>query len=228
MKRILFIALIIPFLLLSISAAASDSALQDQEKEVLKLELPKPMFVGTPTNIRTPNLERVTGKPRGAFLVPKGTVLLSSEKAVTSSDWQPVIGDLEFVTDGEKSGEDGYFVELGPSVQYVQIDLGQISALHAVLIWHYHSQARVYRDVIIQVSNDPDFVDSVNTVFNNDHDNSAGLGIGRDTEYIETNDGRLVDPRGIESRYIRLYSRGNTSNEMNHYVEVEVYGLPVK
>ena len=228
MKRILFVAWIIPFLLLSISAAASDSALQDQEKEVLKLELPKPMFVGTPTNIRTPNLERVTGKPRGAFLVPKGTVLLSSEKAVTSSDWQPVIGDLEFVTDGEKSGEDGYFVELGPSVQYVQIDLGQISALHAVLIWHYHSQARVYRDVIIQVSNDPDFVDSVNTVFNNDHDNSAGLGIGRDKEYIETNDGRLVDPRGIESRYIRLYSRGNTSNEMNHYVEVEVYGLPVK
>ena len=228
MKRILFIAWIIPFLLLSISAAASDSALQDQEKEVLKLELPKPMFVGTPTNIRTPNLERVTGKPRGAFLVPKGTVLLSSEKAVTSSDWQPVIGDLEFVTDGEKSGEDGYFVELGPSVQYVQIDLGQISALHAVLIWHYHSQARVYRDVIIQVSNDPDFVDSVNTVFNNDHDNSAGLGIGRDKEYIETNDGRLVDPRGIESRYIRLYSRGNTSNEMNHYVEVEVYGIPVK
>jgi hypothetical protein len=228
MKRILFIAWIIPFLLLSISAAASDSALQDQEKEVLKLELPKPMFVGTPTNIRTPNLERITGKPRGAFLVPKGTVLLSSEKAVTSSDWQPVIGDLEFVTDGEKSGEDGYFVELGPSVQYVQIDLGQISALHAVLIWHYHSQARVYRDVIIQVSNDPDFVDSVNTVFNNDHDNSAGLGIGRDKEYIETNDGRLVDPRGIEGRYIRLYSRGNTSNEMNHYVEVEVYGLPVK
>lgn len=218
----------IPCLLLSTSAAASDSVLQDQEKEVLKLELPKPMFVGTPTNIRTPNLERVTGKPRGAFMVPKGTVLLSSEKAVTSSDWQPVIGELEFVTDGEKSGEDGYYVELGPSVQYVQIDLGQICALHAVLIWHYHSQARVYRDVIVQVSIDPDFIDGVKTVFNNDHDNSAGLGIGRDKEYIETNDGRLVDPRGIEGRYIRLYSRGNTSNEMNHYVEVEVYGLPVK
>jgi hypothetical protein len=228
MNKTLFIAWMILCLLLSISAVASGSVLQDQEKEVLKLELPKPMFVGTPTNIRTPNLERITGKPRGAFLVPKGTVLLSSEKSVTSSDWQPVIGDLEFVTDGEKSGEDGYYVELGPSVQHVQIDLGQICALHAVLIWHYHSQARVYRDVIIQVSNDPDFVDGVNTVFNNDHDNSAGLGIGRDKEYIETNDGRLVDPRGIEGRYIRLYSRGNTSNEMNHYVEVEVYGIPVK
>ena len=45
-------------------------------KEELKLKLPKPMFVGTPTNIRSPNLEKVTGKPRPPFFVPKGTVLL--------------------------------------------------------------------------------------------------------------------------------------------------------
>ncbi|MGD2295811.1 MAG: hypothetical protein PVF22_08235, partial [Candidatus Aminicenantes bacterium] len=202
--------------------------LQDQEKEVLKLELPKPMFVGTPRNIRTPNLERITGKRRGPFYVPKGTILLSHEKAVISSDMEPVIGELEFVTDGEKSGEEGYFVELGPSTQYVQIDLEKPCVLYAILIWHYHSQARVYRDVIVQVSDDPDFVSGVVTVFNNDHDNSAGLGIGKDKEYIETNDGRLVDPRGVRARYVRLYSRGNTSNEMNHYVEVEVYGIPAK
>lgn len=229
MKRnLLFFSLTVFCFFLFSPAGATDAAVQDQQKEVLKLELPKPMFVGTPTNIRTPNLERITGKPRGPFLVPKGTALLSSEKLVTSSDWQPVIGDLPFVTDGEKSGEDGYFVELGPSLQYVQIDLGQSCSLHAILIWHYHSQARVYRDVIVQVSDDPDFVSGVKTVFNNDHDNSAGLGIGRDKEYIETYDGRLVDPRGVEARYVRLYSRGNTSNEMNHYVEVEVYGTPAK
>jgi len=228
MKQYLITVLTIPFLLLYISAAANDPKAQDQEKEVLKLELPKPMFVGTPTNIRTPNLERITGKPRGPFMVPTGTSLLSSAKPVTSSDWQPVIGELEFVTDGEKSGEDGYYVELGPMVQYVQIDLGQSCALYAILIWHYHSQARVYRDVIVQISDDPDFVNGVSTIYNNDHDNSAGMGIGRDKEYIETNDGRLVDPRGAEGRYVRLYSRGNTSNEMNHYVEVEVYGIPSK
>lgn len=228
MKKSFLIAVLIQCLLLSIPAVRGDSIMQDQEKEVLKLELPKPMFVGTPTNIRTPNLERITGKPRGPFYVPKGTVLLSLGKAVTSSDMQPVIGDLEFVTDGEKSGEDGYYVELGPAVQYVQIDLEKPCSLHAILIWHYHSQARVYRDVIVQVSDDPDFISGVQTLFNNDHDNSAGLGIGRDKEYIETNDGRLVDPRGVTARYVRLYSRGNTSNEMNHFVEVEVYGIPAK
>ena len=225
MTKTLRIALLIQCLLLFIPAAASDIPYQNQEKELLELELPKPMFVGTPKNIRSPNLERITGKPRGPFYVPKGTILLSKEKKVTSSDYEPVIGDLEFVTDGEKTGEDGYYVELGPSVQWVQIDLEQSYSLHAILIWHYHSQARVYRDVAIQVSDDPDFIEGVKTIFNNDHDNSAGIGIGRDKEYIETNDGRLIDPRGVVARYVRLYSRGNTSNEMNHYVEVEVYGI---
>jgi hypothetical protein len=65
-------------------------------------------------------------------------------------------------------------------------------------------------------------------VFNNDHDNSAGLGIGRDKEYIEVNEGRLINPKGVAARYVRLYSQGNTSNDMNHYVEVEVFGTPVK
>jgi len=78
------------------------------------------------------------------------------------------------------------------------------------------------------VSDDPDFVSGVTTVFNNDHDNSAGLGIGRDKEYIEVNEGRLIDSKGVAARYVRVYSQGNTSNDMNHYVEVEVHGTPVK
>ena len=80
----------------------------------------------------------------------------------------------------------------------------------------------------MQVSDDKDFISGVTTVFNNDHDNSAGLGAGRDKEYIETFDGKLFDPKGVKARYVRLYSSGNTSNDMNHYVEVEVYGLPAK
>ena len=72
------------------------------------------MFIGTPTNLKSSNLEVVTGKPRAAFFVPKGTVLVSSKKTVTSSDMQPVIGELDMVTDGEKAGGDGFFIELGP------------------------------------------------------------------------------------------------------------------
>ena len=91
----------------------------DPSKEELKLKLPKPMFIGTPTNLRSPNLEKVTGKSRGPFYVPKGTVLLSLNKKVTSSDSQPVIGELDMITDGEKGGGDGFFVELGPTPQWV-------------------------------------------------------------------------------------------------------------
>lgn len=215
-------------LMLTVAAGAFTAPLQEEGKEVLKLQLPKPMFVGTPKNIRTPNLEAVTGRQRGPFYVPVGTVLLSKGRPVTASDREPVIGELGFLTDGQKSGEDGYFVELGPGSQWVQIDLGKSQPLNAILFWHYHSQARVYRDVVVQVSDDKDFISGVSTVFNNDHDNTAGLGIGRDREYIETAEGKLVDPKGVKGRYVRLYSGGNTSNDMNHYVEVEIFGLPAK
>jgi len=210
------------------AASGAPGLSQEQGKEELKLELPKPMFIGTPRNIVSPNLEKVTGKSRGPFYVPAGTALRSLHKPVSASDPQPVIGEVAYVTDGEKSGEDGYFVEFGPGKQYVQIDLKAPYELHAILVWHYHSQARVYRDIVVQISDDKDFISGVTTVFNNDHDNSSGLGAGRDREYIETAEGRLIDPRGARACYIRLWSNGNTSNDMNHYVEVEVYGTPAK
>jgi len=213
-------------LLLLTWALAPVSAQAPAGKEELKLKLPKPMFIGTPTNIRSPNLEKVTGKPRGPFYVPKGTTLLSLDKPVTSSDDFPVIGELDMITDGEKSGGDGYFIELGPGVQWVQVDLGASRALYAILAWHYHTQARVYRDVVVQVSDDPQFKKGVTTVFNNDHDNSSKLGAGKDKEYIEVAEGKLFEPNGAKGRYVRLYSNGNTTNDLNHYVEVEVYGLP--
>lgn len=195
-------------------------------KEELKLKLPKPMFVGTPTNIKSANLEMITGKARPPFFVPKGTVLLSTKKPVTSSDSAPVIGELDMVTDGEKSGGDGYFIELGPGVQWVQVDLGASHPLWAILAWHYHSQARVYHDVIVRVSDDPAFKTGVTTVFNNDHDNSSKMGLGKNKEYIEVAEGKLFEPNGAKGRYVRLYSKGNTTNDLNHYVEVEVHGLP--
>ena len=225
-KHAALLALVLAFGLGALAPALRSQ--QDPAKEELKLQLPKPMFIGTPRNIKTPNLEVVTGKPRGPFFVPKGTKLISLKKAVISSDTQPVIGELSFITDGEKSGEDGYFVELGPGQQWVRIDLGASFTLSAILVWHYHSQARVYRDVVVQTSDDKDFLKGVVTIFNNDHDNTLGLGIGRDKEYIETNEGRLFDAKGVKGRYIKLTSSGNTSNDMNHYVEVEVYGQPAK
>jgi hypothetical protein len=212
--------------LLLVFALAPLGAQPAPGKEELKLNLPKPMFIGTPTNLRSANLEVITGKPRGPFYVPKGTVLLSAKKPVTSSDSAPVIGELDMITDGDKNGGDGYFVELGPGPQWVQIDLGASHPLSAILAWHYHTQARIYRDVIVQASDDPAFKTGVTTIYNNDHDNTSKLGAGKDKEYIDVAEGRLFDPKGVKARYVRLYSNGNTTNDLNHYVEVEVYGLP--
>ncbi|MCK4563371.1 MAG: hypothetical protein KAU94_01705, partial [Verrucomicrobia bacterium] len=83
---------------------------------------------------------------------------------------------------------------------------------------------RVYRDVIIHVADDADFTKNVQTLFNNDHDNSAGLGIGKDKEYIEINIAKLIDAKGVKGQFIRLYSAGSTHSDMNHYIEVEVFG----
>jgi hypothetical protein len=80
---------------------------------------------------------------------------------------------------------------------------------------------------VVQVSDDPAFARNVVTVFNNDGDNSAKLGRGGDRPYVETQFGRIFDGKGATGRYVRLYSNGNTSDELNHYCEVEVYGALV-
>jgi len=194
--------------------------------EPLKIKLPKPMFVGTPKSIKSDNLEPQTGRKREPFMAPKGLTNVAAGMAVTASESAPIIGDLSMITDGDKEGADGSFVEFGPGTQWVQVDLGARQEIFAIVVWHFHSQARIYRDLVVRVSNDADFVKGVSEVFNNDHDNSSGLGVGQDKEYIETNEGRLIDAKGVKGRYVRLYSNGNTSNDMNHYIEVEVYGRP--
>lgn len=196
----------------------------------IDIKLPKPMFVGTPQNTKVPNLEKPLGKARPPFLAPEGTKNVALGKPVSSSDEEPIIGEIEMITDGDKEAADGSYVELGPFVQHVTIDLEAMHEIYAIVAWHYHKQARVYFDVVLQVADDADFITNVKTVFNNDIDNSAGLGVGKDMHYTETNEGRLFDvlAKGIKTRYVRLYSNGNTSNDLNHYIEVEVYGKPVQ
>jgi len=193
------------------------------EKVSLRIKLPKPMFKCTPVTINEPNVAKLSWKPRRPPLVPIGTVNLALNKPVSSNEPLPVVGDLEMVTDGDKSGGDGHNVDIGLGLKWVQIDLETPAGIHVIAVWHYHGQARAYRDVVVRVSNDPDFIE-YDTVFNSDHDHSSGLGIGQNMGYVETNRGKLIRCWGTVGRYVRLYSNGNTSNDQNHYVEVEVYG----
>ena len=116
------------------------------------------------------------------------------------------------------------FVDAYQMQSWVQVDLGAAKNIYGLAVWHFHSQGRVYRDVVIQVADDKDFITNVQTVFNNDHDNSAGLGVGKDKEYVETNKGRLIEAKNVKGQFVRLYSNGSTATDMNHYIEVEVFG----
>jgi len=208
---------LLPKLTVAILFAASVAFADDMVP--LKTDLPKPQFVGTPVPINVPNLEpKLTGK-RPDFMVPAGTENLAKGKKVTASDNDPVVGTLDLVTDGDKEGDEGSWVELAPGKQWTQIDLEKDADIYAVIVWHYHSQERVYHDVVVQVSDDPTFSKDVKTIY----DNSSA---GTDRPYIESYQGKLIDAKGVKGRYVRLYSNGNTTNKMNHYIEVEVWGKP--
>ncbi len=200
----------------------------EEDKVPLQTEMPEEVLVGTPPDVLMllfPGLEKPPEEgdlPR--MMVPAGTTNLALNKTVTSSDSRPLIGELSYITDGIKEGTDDSYVELAPMLQWVQIDLEKPATIYAIYVWHYFREARSYHDVIVRISDDPEFQSGVTTVFNNDQDNSARLGIGKDRPYIETNFGKLIDARGTKGRYVRLYSSGNTANDLNHYVEVEVFG----
>jgi len=201
-------------------------------KEELRIRLPKALSCApTPTPINEPNIAplRPRGQKRPAIMLPKGAFNLAIGRSVASNESLPVIGDLEMVTDGVKSGADGSNVDIGFGKKWVRIDLAARAEIYGVSLWHYHSKARAYRDVIVEVADDEDFTQNVRIVFNSDHDNSYGKGIGEDMGYIETIEGKFIYcPGNTKGRYVRLHSQGNSDNDQNHYIEVEVYGIPIK
>lgn len=207
---------------LSVASAA-------EEIKPIPFLLPAPMFRDTPPNLSDiPNLEKLRKGARPAFYAPVGVTNVALGKNVTATDDMPVVGEIEMITDGDKEAPDGSFVELGPFLQHVTVDLESKCEIYAILVWHYHMQPRVMYDVVVQVADDADFTENVRTLFNNDIDNSAGLGVGDDKHYVETNKGKLIDAKGQAARYVRFYSNGNEANDLNQYIEVEVWGKPVK
>jgi hypothetical protein len=201
----------------------------DAELAPLPLKLPIPAFMGTPTDIPLDeHLEKPSDKPRPPFLAPKGVENVALNKKVSSSDKSPITGTLELVTDGDKESNDNSFLELHRKTQWVQIDLEKNYTIYVVMVWHAHNTFQVYHDLVVQVADDPDFTQNVRTLYNNDFDNSSGLGIGKDKEYFENYEGRLIDAKGLVARYLRHYSKGSTYSALNRITEVEVWALPAE
>ena len=195
----------------------------------LDLKLPAPAFRGTPTEIQTNSYtEPYSDKPRPAFMVPAGLKNLAPGAKLSSSDTNATPESLAKITDGDKESSDQSIIFLRKGTQYIQMDLGSPNELFAIVIWHAHNSAKVYHDVIVQVSDDAEFTKNTRIVFNNDQDNSSKLGIGTDREFFETHQGKLIDAKDVKAQFIRFYSRGSTEGSLNEYTEIEVYGRAYK
>lgn len=199
------------------------------EKIPLPVEWPEAIMGGTPIPVPDwPNLDKDTSGTYEDFSVPKGTTNVALKKTVTCPDEDILPEELERVVDGDMSGAEGSWVELGLDDQQITIDLGKEHEIYAILVWHYFKEARVYKDVVVQTADDADFITNVNTLFNSDIENIHGQGAGTDKYYIEMPKGKLIDAKGVKGRYVRLFSNTNSINELNHYVEVAVFGKPVE
>ena len=212
------------FKILGLAAFCTLTLFAAEEMMKLKPEYPEKLVKGTEVPKSIPNLEK--SRPKGQepklLEIPKGCKNLAEDKEVTSSDEDPSVGDLDMITDSDADGSE--YVQLKKGLQWVQLDLEDSKKLYGAHVWHYHSQPRVYNDIIIQISDDEDFIEGVKTVFNNDHDNSSGLGKGTDKNYIEEYYGKSFDLKGTKGQYIRFYSQGNSADKSNHYIEIQVYG----
>ena len=196
----------------------------------LVIKLPTPAFKGTPKDIQTNSYTEPydPSKPRAPMMVPPDLKNLAPGSKMTCSDKNVATDILAKLTDGDKDASDQSIIFLRKGTQWVQLDLGGPCEIFALVIWHAHNMAKVYHDVVVRVADDPDFIENVRTVFNNDQDNTSGLGVGTDREYFETNEGKLINAKGVKARYLRFYSKGSTESALNEYTELEVYGRPAK
>jgi hypothetical protein len=231
MKRIEVTAFLMAVVLGSGSLATvtrADDAKPAEPLVPLVLDLPSHTLKGTPDEIPFgPHIEPLSDNPPAPLHVPKGLVNVAAGKPVTSSV-PPYLGELVRVTDGKKEVVDDDVVEFRKGVQWVQIDLGKSYPIYAIVMWHDHRYVQVMHDVILQVSDDPTFKSGVTTLFNNDIDNSAGLGVGTDREYFEMHFGKAVPAKGVKARYVRGYTKGSSLSSLNAWQELEVYARPDK
>jgi len=181
---------------------------------------------GPAKGLKPPHL-RAEGK-RAVFEVRPGLKNLALYKDVTAGE-EPVVGDVDQITDGIKKSRKFDYVELPSKLGWVQVDLGRPRTIHAVVIWHFYKNATIYSDVIVRVADNEAITQNVRTLFNNDHDNSAGMGAGSNKAFYTRWWGEIVDARGDKyngtpGRYVRVYTGAGWEGEPPRFVEVAVYG----
>ncbi len=192
-------------------------------RERIQPVMPRPLSTRAPAapphTLRGAEDYHITSRRAEEAEVPFGCRLLSQGCKVTSSDLKPH-GELELITDGDRSGEDGYDVELATGRQWVQLDLGASLELHCVWVWRYHRMPVVFLKTKIEVAESAD--GPWTSVYNTRADECCG---SPDPMYEELYTGfPLILHRPVSARFVRLWSEGSDKFPENHYIEVSVYG----
>ena len=212
-----------------VAAKSLSSGLAKNGMVPLILDLPAPAFKGLPKDLELgPNVEPFPNKPRPPMMVPAGLRNIAPNSKVTCSDKNVSADSLAKLTDGDKEAADQSIIFLRKGTQWVQMEFNWPQEFFALVIWHAHNTPKVYHDVIVRFANDPDFRQNARPIFNNDADSISERGRGKDREYVETCEGKLINARGVKARFLRFYSNGSTESALNEYTEIEVYGRPVR
>lgn len=155
----------------------------------------------------------------GMVELPFGCRLLSHGCKVTSGDPKPR-GDLQWITDGDRTSTAGREVVLAPGKQWVQLDLGSSYDVHCVWVWHYHRGPMIVRGMKVEVADEETGPWRLIYTVEPDACCASSLYEEAHTGYPITMPRREMAP----ARYVRLWSEGSDDLPDNYYAEVAVYG----
>lgn len=226
MKRAVLPPLIAIALALALPACSHHPAPQpaaDTQLVEMPIPLPPPLPLNPDIPI-PPGVEIPTTHP--TIIAPRNAVNLALHRPVTSSDPNPTWGFLGMITDGDKSSGEGRIVDVGPGRQWIQVDLGRECDIYGISIWRDYAAERIYDAMIVQLSDDADFIKDVWTVYDNDVKNWIGMGYGNRPRYVEAYQGKTIPVKRLTARYVRIWSLSDDGTEK--FVEVEVYGVPAR
>jgi len=136
---------------------------------------------------------------------------LALAKPVTASYERPTHGKFAFLTDGKLNDHVGHGVK---GRVWMQVDLGQVTELAHLRLWHYFRDRRTYHHNKVALSPTGEFKGEETIVFDSD----------KEGEYPESGKGRVFSFDPVQARYIRNWTDASTGNVGNQWVELEAFG----
>lgn len=139
------------------------------------------------------------------------------------------VSNVAYLTDGSTTSGTTIVGNTGYPIANVQLDFGSFKDVSMFkMFFQASSHLYTYKDLAIQVPETADFYNAF-TIYNNDEDNSIGLGYGEDEEFIATPKGTTIMMAPKKARYVHFgvggYESGDgAASPLTYIKELEVYG----